>query len=292
MGRRERYHYQYNRSAVGSKPPTENTAGADTSGSRGPDVLVRLEQAVGAIHDSDTFRNFLTIQSRFHNYSFSNVALILAQLPDATQVAGYRRWLELHRHVRRGEKAIKIIVPMGKRALGEDGDEVDKLFFGTGNVFDVSQTEGEPLPVIDVPILQGREGKKLYTNLEQVAVRNGVSVQRDASSLPAEAMGAYWRKERRIAIRPAAPLQETKTLAHELGHHFSGIDSSSEENETIAESVAYVVLSHFGLDSGERSFPYIAVWSKRPDVLKGVLGTIQKVSATIIDGLDAPSPRP
>src|SRR5439155_26301035 len=112
MGRLERYHYRYNRNASGSKPPAETAASADACPSRQPDVLSRLEQAVGAIQDSDAFRRYLEVQSRFHRYSFSNVALILAQQPDATQVAGYRRWLEMNRYVRRGEKAIKIIVPM------------------------------------------------------------------------------------------------------------------------------------------------------------------------------------
>jgi hypothetical protein len=213
--------------------------------------------------------------------------LILAQWPDATQVAGYRRWLELHRYVRRGEKAIKIIVPMSKKVMSEDGAEDHQLFFGTGNVFDVSQTEGEPLPTVEVPVLEGDQGSELYRRLEALATNHRIGVHLDETLLSEGIMGTYWPGEHRIAVRPSSALQQTKTLAHELGHHFSGIDATTAENETIAESVAYVVLSHFGMDSGERSFPYIAVWSKQPQLLKGVLGTIQRVSATIIDGLEA-----
>src|SRR5947207_11329971 len=101
---------------------------------RQPEVLTRLEQAVGQIQDSETFRAYLDVQARFHRYSWSNVALILAQRPDATQVAGYNAWLRMHRYVHRGEKAIKIIVPMRKKVEREDGQEESKLFFGAGNV--------------------------------------------------------------------------------------------------------------------------------------------------------------
>src|SRR5215211_9505368 len=93
---------------------------------RQPDVLARLEQAVGAIQDSDSFRAYLDVQAKFHRYSWSNVALILAQCPDATQVAGYNAWLKMHRYVRRGERGIKIIVPMTKKVKAEDGNEENK----------------------------------------------------------------------------------------------------------------------------------------------------------------------
>src|SRR3954454_4165647 len=100
----------------------------DQSHRRTPDILARLEQAVGAIQDSDTFRAYLDVQARFHHYSPGNVALIMAQRPDATQVAGYNAWLKMHRFVKRGEKAIKIIVPMTKKYKTEDGDDESKLF--------------------------------------------------------------------------------------------------------------------------------------------------------------------
>src|SRR5438105_13979382 len=97
---------------------------------RQPDILARLEQAVGAIQDSDSFRAYLDVQARFHHYSWGNVALILAQRPDATQVAGYNAWLKMHRYVKRGEHGIKIIVPMTKKYKREDGEDESKLFFG------------------------------------------------------------------------------------------------------------------------------------------------------------------
>src|SRR4051794_2711651 len=132
-------------------------ASDDQSNRRTPDILARLEQAVGTIQDSGTFRAYLDVQSRFHRYSPNNVMLILTQRPDATMVAGYNAWLKMHRYVKNGERAIKIIVPMTKKVASEDSEEERKLIFGTGNVFDHSQTDGEPLPTVDVPVLSGEE---------------------------------------------------------------------------------------------------------------------------------------
>src|SRR5438105_2553727 len=108
-------------------PPASREASVGKS-----DVLARLEQAVGEIQDSDTFRAYLDVQSRFHRYSWGNVALILAQRPDATRVAGYHAWLKLHRFVKKGERGIKIVVPMRRKAKDGEEDEGARLFFGTG----------------------------------------------------------------------------------------------------------------------------------------------------------------
>src|SRR5436190_23845474 len=117
---------------MSSSERTHQSSGDPSS--RHTDVLARLEQAVGQIQDSESFRAYLDVQARFHRYSWSNVALILSQRPDATQVAGYNAWLRMQRFVRRGEKAIKIIVSMRKKIVREDGQDEPNLFFGTGNV--------------------------------------------------------------------------------------------------------------------------------------------------------------
>lgn len=100
-------------------------------------------------------------------------------------------------------------------------------------------------------------------------------------------MGYYSPGARQIVVRQAAPLQMAKTLAHELAHHFNGAACSSPEEETTAESVAYLVCAHFGLDTGARSFPYVAVWSREPKTLKAAMTRIQTVSAVLIDRLEA-----
>src|ERR1700722_5624381 len=126
------------------------------------EVFARLEQAVGAIQDSESFRAYLSMQAKFHHYSPNNVALILWQRPDASMVAGYNRWLELHRYVLKGQKAIKILAPMTKREELDDGGEQIHRFFRPVSVFDVSQTDGEPLPTLEVPTLEGEEGPDVF----------------------------------------------------------------------------------------------------------------------------------
>jgi hypothetical protein len=207
-------------------------------------------------------------------------------------VAGYNAWLRMHRYVRRGERAIKIVVPMTKKVEGEDGEPERKLLFGTGNVFDVSQTEGEPLPGVEVPVLSGEDGAELYGRLVQVVAAEQLELRAgDPAKMSREQMGYYSPRERLIVVRENPMLQQTKTLAHELGHHFAGHGvegdtSPREEQETVAESVSYITLAHYGLDSGERSFPYVAVWAREQNTLRNALGQIQKVGAVLIDRVE------
>lgn len=145
------------------------------------------------------------------------------------------------------------------------------------------------MPEIDVPVLEGDEGRELYARLEQLAVSEGILVKWSTDELPENTMGLYMPDKKEIIIREAAPLQMTKTLAHELAHHFASSDllRTRGEHEAIAEATAYVVCSHFGLDTGARSFPYVALSSKDRVVFRGVLTTIQRVSARMIDGVEA-----
>jgi antirestriction protein ArdC len=259
-------------------------------------VLARLEAAVAAIHDSETFRRYLDAQARFHTYSWRNVALILAQCPEATRVAGYRTWQALGRQVRRGEHGITILVPLPVKQVAATDDAAEAtepstgLRFGTGTVFDVSQTEGEPLPAVAVPELHEERGAALYDALARLAQAEGLDLRRQAQLSDAQTMGVYNPGQRSIVVREAAQLQMTKTLAHELAHHFTGRHESytarRHEHETIAEAVAYVVLAHVGLDSGSRSFPYIATWATETATLRTAMRTIHAVAHTIISRID------
>jgi len=221
----------------------------------------------------------VSLDIRFHR--------ILTQRPDATNVAGFQTWLKLHRYVKRGEKGIRIVVPHVRKVETDDGEDKRITGFGVGTVFDVSQTNGEPLPTVDVPVLEGEEGLELSDRLSGLVAREGLSLEhRPAEAMPRDVMGFYARGERAIVVREGAPLQMAKTLAHELGHHFAGLPDTREESETTAEAVAYIVCASQGLDTGARSFPYVATWSRDPAVFKQVLGTVQRVSAQIIDGLE------
>ena len=254
--------------------------------------LLQLEQAVAGIQDSDTFRAYLSAQARFHRYSWGNVLLIVGQKPDASHVAGYRTWQSLGRQVRRGEKAIRIIAPAYYKKKEQDeqsGEEIEKrvTFFRGASVFDISQTQGEPLPEVAVPVLDSNAGAELYASLEGVALTEGlrVTIGHESFMHRPQMMGFYEPDSRAIFVREAAQLQKTKTVAHELAHHFAEHQASGPDSETEAEAVAYVVLARHGLDSGERSFPYIATWSKDKAVLRAALATIQTVSTTILDRL-------
>jgi antirestriction protein ArdC len=251
--------------------------------------LNRLEEAVSKIHDSETFRRYLEAQSRFHQYSWGNVLLILLQRPDATRIAGYRTWRSMGRYVRRGERGIRIIVPYSHRHEPEFEDQEPTVFtcFRSGAVFDISQTEGAPLPEVQVPELQGNQGLALFRKLETLAILEGLKVRRGHARLTGEMMGFYEPGAKAIFLREASLRQMTKTLAHELAHHFGGGTSSNPEEETCAEAVAYVVCARFGLDTGERSFPYIASWSREPKTLKAAMTRVQAISALMIDRLGA-----
>jgi antirestriction protein ArdC len=213
-------------------------------------------------------------------------------------VAGYRTWQALGRQVRKGERGIRILVPLARRAHpAAADDEVDEagvagaprsLGFGTAAVFDLSQTEGAPLPRLEVPVLVGAEGQELFDRLQGAAEQAGLQVRRGGARFRSPStMGFYDPHQRLIAVREAAPLQMTKTLAHELAHHFDGAERSDAVAESLAESVAYVVCARFGLETGERSFTYFAGWSLKPDVLRGLLTRTQRISGELIDQVEA-----
>jgi hypothetical protein len=256
------------------------------------DVFARLEAGVASIQDTDSFQRYLAVQAKFHNYSANNVALILAQKPDASAIASFRRWKELGRSVKRGERGIRILAPLfGKDAA--TGEQVVRGFIPVP-VFDLSQTEGRPLPQPLTPLLlEGDGGGAFFDALLDYAQGCGVRVRlmRHALELGSlDANGDYSPRTNQIRLRPNPMRQMAKTLAHELSHfvHITVVGEESEhreERETVAEGSAYVVAHHFGLDTGAYSFPYIAHWTKNRERLGAQLGVIQKVSSAIIDGI-------
>ena len=259
-------------------------------------TLRTLDEGITSILDSDAFAHYLAVMSRFHQYSFGNILLILAQRSDATHVAGYRRWQSLGRQVRKGEQGIRILVPH-RRVVeleeGEEGEEGEEMTivqgFGVGSVFDITQTDGEPLP--EPPAAQAiREatdtGAALYGALERYVTAQGITLVREELS---RGYGYYAPARQRIGIdRRLDDDQATKTLAHETAHavadHRGGI--ARADAETVAESAAYVVLGHYGIDSSGYTFPYVARWAENRAILRRNLAAIQQTSHTIIAGIE------
>jgi len=181
--------------------------------------------------------------------------------------------------------------PQCRHEVGVEG-ETGPVFFKAVSVFDISQTEGQPLPEFDVPVLTGEANDKLFSGAVLLAKSQGLDV--DFESRPGqdpEIKGMFSGKT--IWVRPEEPgAQQLKTLLHEEAHYYSaGVFSIPRSDaETIAESAAYVVGAHYGFDTGVRSFPYVALWAQDEKVLKANLGSINKVATAMLEGLGKESP--
>ena len=256
-----------------------------------------LEKGVKEFYTSERFTNFLDYMSRFHNYSLSNQILIAMQRKDATMVAGYMSWQRnFKRRVMRGEKGIKILAPQ-KRQIEIETDKADEngnaiiekreiITFRPVTVFDVSQTEGEPVPTL-IDNLQGNldNFEKLKDALIDIAPMP-VSFDIDTGS----ANGFCSFSDNIIAVKPGmSELQTVKTLVHEIAHARLHRDSNKDihRKEIEAEGTAYVVLKQLGFDTSDYSFGYVSSWafSQKSEVLMESLEDINKESGLIINEL-------
>ncbi|MEA4879689.1 hypothetical protein SDC9_35258 [bioreactor metagenome] len=275
------------------------------------DVLKRLKEGVDGIQQSDNFRTFLLTMSKFHEYSIGNLILIMLQKPDATRVAGFSTWKDLYRWVKKGEKGIAILAPcmppkkkdlepsdvgnvQGEEKKPEEEAEIRPIYFKVVYVFDVSQTEGKPLPEFEVPPLTGEANEELFNQVMRLAESQGLEVSFESKpDQDPDIKGFYTGKT--IWVRPEeSRAQQLKTLLHEVAHYYSeGVFRIPRSDaETIAESVAFTIGAHYGFDTGARSFPYVAVWSKDKKVLEVNLASIRKVSEKIFDGLELTIKKP
>jgi antirestriction protein ArdC len=258
-------------------------------------ALHALEQGIDAILTEESFAGYLRTMARLPQYSAGNLALIHAQCPTATRVAGYRRWQELGRQVKKGEKGITILVPHRSKVAAETEEDEDRVLvrgFGTGTVFDIAATDGPPLP--EPPPVEPITGKsdvgmRLFADLLDYLETQSVPVSREV--LPSG--NGYWEpSSRRIVLGSHIDGdQATKTLTHETAHMVAGhsLGMDHRDVETVAESSAFVVLSHYGIESSRYSFPYVARWAQDRAVLKRNLDAIQQVSHTIIAALEGGS---
>ena len=274
---------------------------------RTAELVERLHAQVAALITSDDWQAWLAVAARFHRYSFNNLMLIFSQNPDATHVAGYRRWQNLGRNVRRGERGIRILAPCTQRRTTTDdetGESRTRTFvrgFRVASVFDVAQTEGDPLPTIDQPALvDGHAPAGLLELLIAEVVAAGFSYQRAAlPSAHTTANGLTDYTTRTVTVRPDLPDgHAVKTTAHELAHvllHGLNRDDGMTRDrvEVEAESVAYVVCNAWGLDPAGYTFPYVAGWSRGDVAL--ITATAERVvgcARQILDRLGLPSAEP
>ena len=281
------------------------------------EITARLEQGVQAIFDSDRYKEFLTAMSKFHDYSLNNTILIAMQ--GGNLVMGFRQWeKEFDRHVKKGEKGIKIFAPAPykvkklvdkidpetrKPMLDREGKpikeekEITVPAFKVITVFDISQTEGKEFPDLSV--------KPLLADVEQyedffAALEKASPVPIAFEQIGGSANGYFSLTDKRIAIKEGvSELQAVKTAIHEIAHaklHDVDLNAPPEEQnraprhtrEVQAESVAYTVCQHFGLDTSDYSFGYVAGWSSGKEMteLKASLETIQTTAKELITEIE------
>ncbi|TWU62347.1 hypothetical protein V7x_40760 [Crateriforma conspicua] len=237
---------------------------------------------------SDVLLKYLDSVSQFHQYSFANCMLIVAQKPDATHVAGFQRWKKLGRFVKKGEKGIGIIAPMvGKRKETENSDAEKSIYgFRVVHVFDVSQTEGDDLPELDLSIT-GDPGDKLE-RMERFVEDHGIDLAYVDDGLGG-ALGVS--KGGRIEVlAELEPADRFAVLAHELAHELlhhgeRRAKTSKVVRELEAEAVAYVVCRSQGLECGNKSSDYIQLYNGDDKLLMNSLEHIQRTSAMILASL-------
>lgn len=278
------------------------------------EVMQLLEDGVKAVFTSEKYLEYLKFSSKFHNYSFNNTLLILLQNPNASYVAGFNDWKKKHnRYVKKGEKGLRIIAPVPYKTKVDipvydsnnnpviiDGKPlteektIQKLSFKVVSVFDISQTDGEPIPELT---------SELKANVENYA--DLFAAIQAYSEYPIEfididdgAKGKCNFLDKKISINNGmSESQNIKTALHEVAHsklHEPNLDDIDENivlarrtKEVQAESVAFIVANHFGIDTSEYSFEYIAGWSKDKELsdLKESLDTIQKEANNMIQGI-------
>ncbi|WP_455569364.1 ArdC-like ssDNA-binding domain-containing protein [Tissierella carlieri] len=290
------------------------------------EITDSIETGIMELFESDKYKSYLQTMSRFHKYSLNNTLLISMQKPDATLVAGFNKWRDgFSRFVKKGEKGIKIIAPTPYK-IKEEREKLDPQtkapildaggkvqteeveiqipMFRVVSVFDVSQTEGEPLPTL---------ASDLSGNVEQFdafmeAIKRTAPVPIEIKPLPEDTDGYYHTEDKRIAIREGmSEVQTVSAAIHEVAHSLlhnremeKELQAQQGENpkpmkpkdrnteEVEAESISFAVCNYFGIQTAENSLGYIATWSKGKELaeLRASLETINKTSSELISGID------
>ncbi len=237
---------------------------------------------------SEHLTRVLSAMSKFHNYSVRNQLLILSQRPEATRVAGFRTWLSFGRRVRKGEKGIRIVAPVIKRGESPDesDDEESPVFFRVAHVFDIGQTDGEPLPEFDT--VSGDPGEQLV-RLETAITRAGITLKTVESLAGAEGISAGGTIK---IVDGLTAAQRFSVLAHEWAHEqLHGADQGKRPSEMVreteAEAVAFVVCQAVGLETGTASADYIQLYNGDKTSLLGSLERIQRTACAMLGAISS-----
>lgn len=292
-------------------------ADAKTEKQKVQEITEKLEQGIKELFESEKYKTYLNTMSKFHNYSFNNTMLIAMQKPDATLVAGYKAWQKnFERHVNKGEKAIRILAPAPYK-IKEERDKIDPVTqellldkdgnpqkeeveitipaFRAVSVFDLSQTDGKPIPELTAKeLLSDVEG---YQDMIR-AVEAISPVPIELEEIAGDSKGYYDREAKRIAVQENMSESQTlKTMIHEVAHsklHSKEVEQDEQmrkdrnTKEVEAESVAYTVCQYFGVDTSDYSFGYIAGWSSGRDTkeLRSSMDTIRRTASELITGIE------
>lgn len=281
------------------------------------ELTSQLERGLEQLGDSETYKKYLKCMSKFHGYSYNNTILIMMQKPEATYVAGFNTWKNsFNRVVKKGEKGIKILAPapfktkveqdkcdsFGNIVKDNHGNplretvEITIPKFKPVTVFDISQTEGEPIPELSISELEDDVDAFLDMKEALVSVSRVPIVERD---IDGSAKGYFSSESQEIVIREGMPQAQTiKTMIHEIAHSELHDYNNEQKNEVKkdrntkeveAESVAYTVCAHFGINTDDYSFAYILGWSKSVELkeFKASLETIQKTSNRLIGKIES-----
>ena len=274
------------------------------------EIQERLMKGTKEIYESGKWAEYISVMSKFPNYSINNCILIASQCPHASYVCGYKKWNEFNRNVVKGESGIMIFAPIkgkveveepkfderNQPVLNEDGtqstERVTREYksFRPCYVFDLSQTEGDPLPSLTTRLEAGVED---YEKLKEVLISIS-PVPVSFEEVPGSANGFYSPTEMRIVVQEGMPeLQTIKTMLHEIAHatygHGSKEDKWDKQSKEIqAESTAFWVAGMLGLDTGDYSFGYITGWSKDREVseLKENLELIKNTANELVTKID------
>ena len=281
------------------------------------EITEKLEQGIKELFESEKYKTYLNTMSKFHNYSFNNTMLIAMQKPDATLVAGFKAWQKnFDRHVKKGEKGIRILPPAPYK-IKEERDKIDPVTqellldkdgnpqkeeveitipaFRAVSVFDVAQTDGKPIPELAAKeLLSDVEG---YQDMIR-AVEAISPVPIELEEIAGDSKGYYDREAKRIAVQENMSESQTlKTMIHEVAHsklHSKEVEQDEQmrkdrnTKEVEAESIAYTVCQHFGVDTSDYSFGYIAGWSSGRDTkeLRASMDTIRRTASELITGIE------